>query len=55
MFGGQPVEEAVRAPGGIGANHDFAPGPVSLGELFDGVLDDLDVVGRSVGTGVAGP
>ena len=45
----------MRAAGGMGADHDFPPGPVSRGELFDGVFDNLDMIGIRVGAGNAGP
>jgi hypothetical protein len=50
----QPAGEPVGGPGGVGAHHDgLVTG--SRGQLRQGEVDHVDVVGDGVGAGVAGP
>jgi hypothetical protein len=46
-------EERLRAPGAVGADQDRVPVPVSVGNLLERGVEDGDVVGGGVGTGVA--
>ncbi len=54
--GGQPGGELLRPAGTVGADQDaLARSRVAAGELREGVLHDLDVVGGGVRSRVPGP
>ncbi len=51
----RPVLQAVRGAGGVGAHEDLGVAATRGRDLLERVQGDLDVIGGSVGAGVAGP
>lgn len=51
------LEQTVRSTGPIGADQDFAAGPIVAGErqLDQGIVDQLDAVGDGLRDRISGP